>query len=604
MNFFWKNKNNKKKPFNTKDVIFPHENKVVRLKERTLKIEVSAKKIKESFKNHRTRFILTGALLIVVVGAGYFLFPSKADVVYSYPTSCLGGWENPQSAQGQPNIEPGVPVETFNVENSAALRNAVAQIFCAGFQIDAPENSQPVKAVLKLSWLIKNPTLEENPTATSTDVLIPEFPLISPTPTSTEIAISPTPENSLEPEEILETTPSLEPSATATIESTPETTLEPTLTPILEIVLTPTSTPEPTFNPTPEPTPEISSTPISFWKKIFLPALAQEISVTPTPEITSTPTPTIEITPEPTPEATLELMPTLTPEPTPSPTSGLTPTPESSFLKQEPELSAEPTAGPPESGSITPTLAATEEVSPSATPATSPEASLALEGREPPAAFLQISYSLDGINWNSLAKIGFDNWQDLELEIPVTNWDDLINLQISIQTLPTVDLLPDIYLDGMSLEVTYNFYEEGFIDESVGPEQVNLEPTAATTFQLLKTRKLNRAVFIDSKAEHNCRMEPFQIDVSQGGIWPAKIILQKNGNSVEELEIGSLPDGIDLIFSKNNDYVYYPGQEETSVDLTVTKQDGSQNGSFSVPVLYSDRQRNQTVICQLNIVNF
>lgn len=417
MKFFWKNKNNKKRPFNTKDVVFSRKNKVVRLKERVLKIEVSAKKIKESFRNHRTRFILVGVFALFVAGAGYFLLSGKANVAYFYPNNCLGGWENPQNAQGQPEVEPDAQAESFNANNSAVLRNAVAQIFCGDFQVDAPADSQPKRVLLKLSWLIKNPMLEENPIATSTDVLIPEFPLASPEATSTEIIISPTPEASSTPEEISEATPSLEPSATVTTEPTP--TLESTITP----------------------------TPISFWKKIFLPVSAQEVSVTPTPEPTSelTPAPTIELTPTPTPEPTITPTPNPTPEPTLTPTSSVAESiaPSNSPLEQTAELVSEPTAALQESEIATPTSEPTEEATP-----------------EPPATFLQISYTLDGSNWNQLAKINSDNWQNLEMEIPITSWDDLVNLQISIQTLPTVDSLPDIYLDGLWLEVEYEQAEQ------------------------------------------------------------------------------------------------------------------------------------------------
>ncbi|MDP2856134.1 MAG: hypothetical protein Q8N90_03400, partial [bacterium] len=419
MKFFWKNKNNKKRPFNMKDVVFSRKNKVVRLKERVLKIEVSAKKIKESFRNHRTRFILVGVFALFVMVAGYFLLSGKADVVYFYPSNCLGGWENPQNAQGQPEVEPDAQAESFNANNSAVLRNAVAQIFCGDFQAEAPADSQPTKVLLKLSWLIKNPIPEENPIATSTDVLIPEFPLASPEPTP--VVVEPSVHYGASP--------------TSTIEITPE----PTPAPTLEI------------------TPETSPTPISFWKKIFLPVSAQEVSVTPTPEPTPepTPAPTIELTSTPTPEPTITPTPNPTPEPTLTPTSSVAESiaPSNSPLEPTLELISEPTAVPLESETVTPTLEPTEEATP-----------------EPPATFLQISYTLDGSNWNQLAKINFDNWQNLEMEIPITSWDDLVNLQISIQTLPTVDSLPDIYLDGLWLEVEYGEKEKEIEEPEISQE--------------------------------------------------------------------------------------------------------------------------------------
>jgi hypothetical protein len=632
LKFLKKNRKNKKQPFNTKDVIFSRKNKVVCLKERTFNIEISRNKIKEFFEGHRPRFVLIGVVVILIAGVGYFLFPSRADVAYFYPTSCLGGWGSPQNAQGQPNVELGASIEAFNTENSAILRNAVAQIFCAGFEVNAPENSQPIKVVLKLSWLIKSPAPENNPTATSTDVLIPEFPLISPTPTSTEIIIPPTPENSLPLEEVLETTPSLEPSATATIEPTLEITLEPTsvvepsvhygVSPTPTIEITPEITPESTPSPTLETTPEISPTPLSFWKKIFLPALAQEILVTPTPEITpeSTPVPTFEstITPAigltltPTPELTITPTPNPTPEPTltPTPSTAESTLPSGLPSNQAEKLISEPTASAQENETVLPTSEVTEEP----TPAASPEVSLALDGREPPANFLQISYTLDGSNWNQLARINFDNWQNLEIEIPVFSWEDLANLQIGIQTLPTVDLLPDIYLDGIFLRVEYDFYDAEIIIEETPEEEVLDDSLAADservslddlTHKPLTIRNLYRNISIDPQATHNCQIEPFRINVSEGLSFPAKIILQKSGANLEELEIGSLPAGINVVFPQNSGYLYYPGLDEKTVDLEVINEEGSQKGSFSISVIYTKKgDADSTITGQMNIVNF
>ena len=69
--------------------------------------------------------------------------------------------------------------------------------------------------------------------------------------------------------------------------------------------------------------------------------------------------------------------------------------------------------------------------------------------------FLEISYTLDSVNWTALGKINKNNWRDAQFELPLTNWADIQKVQIEIKAIPTVDEQPTIYLDGMWLEVEY-----------------------------------------------------------------------------------------------------------------------------------------------------
>ena len=131
-----------------------------------------------------------------------------------------------------------------------------------------------------------------------------------PTPGSTPIPDQPENEETEDPENGTEITP----TPTETPES-PETTPTPEATPTPEVTPTPTAAPEPTMTPeatpTPTETPEATPTP------------TEAPEATPTPEPTETP----EATPTPTetPEATPTPEPTETPEATPAPEA--TPTP-------------------------------------------------------------------------------------------------------------------------------------------------------------------------------------------------------------------------------------------------------------------------------------
>lgn len=68
---------------------------------------------------------------------------------------------------------------------------------------------------------------------------------------------------------------------------------------------------------------------------------------------------------------------------------------------------------------------------------------------------IRISYTLDGVNWNMIGEVNRTNWREQSFEIPLVGWSDLAKFQVSIESLITIDTPPIIYLDAMSLEVSY-----------------------------------------------------------------------------------------------------------------------------------------------------
>ena len=83
----------------------------------------------------------------------------------------------------------------------------------------------------------------------------------------------------------------------------------------------------------------------------------------------------------------------------------------------------------------------------------------AMEESDAPASpdLLEVLYTLDGNAWFSLGRVNRMDWQS-EFRIPVSEWDDVSKLQISIQSVPAIEEIPAIYLDGMWLEAEYNFF--------------------------------------------------------------------------------------------------------------------------------------------------
>jgi hypothetical protein len=145
------------------------------------------------------------------------------------------------------------------------------------------------------------------------------------------------------------------------------------------------------------------------------------------------------------------------------------------------------------------------------------------------------------------------------------------------------------------------------LDEEVNEEGSSLSVPVIEELQVaqpepLKERRIEKIVNLDKNATHKCNIEPFRIDISNRQMASVHILLEKGKiQGSEEIEIGSLPIGIDLTFSKNKDYLYRPQIDEESLEIEITNQPGSQKGNFSIPIIYTSG--NSTTICQINIIN-
>lgn len=82
---------------------------------------------------------------------------TQADSVYFYPSACLGNWQNPDKAQGPPDLQDFAPdaIEDglFNVDNSAFYEGGGRQILCGGFTGDLPRDIEIEKISLRLVWV-------------------------------------------------------------------------------------------------------------------------------------------------------------------------------------------------------------------------------------------------------------------------------------------------------------------------------------------------------------------------------------------------------------------------------------------------------------------
>lgn len=190
-------------------------------------------------------------LLIVLV----FSFPSglgvKAAESRVYPSYCLGGWQNPQNAGGQPSLDQQAPASDFDSANSAVLKDTLADMFCGYFQSETHDNP-PTKAVLMFSWNI-DATDQIQPIAP--DPQPDSIPAPEPAESTPEAPIATPPEPTDLGAPVQAQFAHSEPLQLAATDENP--------TPAPEIVPEPTPAPEPiqieplpVIEPTPEPTPE------------------------------------------------------------------------------------------------------------------------------------------------------------------------------------------------------------------------------------------------------------------------------------------------------------------------------------------------------------
>lgn len=315
------------------DVIFSYRHRIVRLKKY------------RRFLPYLHRLGLIVILAIVVFLTHYFFI--RADIANFYPASCLGGWQNPQNAQGLPESTADSNFGQFNENNSAVYDGkSISQIFCGNFQ--GKQSGRDFKsAKLKIAWNI-----------------IPKITL-----QPIELQNGGLEENAAE---ILEIPPE-EPVNFILATSTPFIAPE-----------SPKSIDQPA-----------SSSPSSFLIKSVYTAEVYDASTT------------------------------------------------VFFIDDLENILSLATSSP---------IAVNDDATSSADKIDKREETEQNGGLE---NFLEIAYSFDGVEWQTLAKINQENWTNAEFELPIQNETELNMFQIRFQILPTVNELPQIYLDGLGVEIEY-----------------------------------------------------------------------------------------------------------------------------------------------------
>ena len=506
-------------------------------------------------------FFLVVILFAVLVVFSMFLLKNagRADAQVSsfYSTSCLGGWRNTDKAEGVPDVTQEND-ENYSMSNSAFVYNTSAQIYCGDFEGEIPNDALNKKVLVKFSWA-----------TSSLDAVAPESSQSSKDedagtePTEQEGQI----ESEIIPEETINETSSEG-------EIVPPDTLPPSET-------------EPEVETVEETAPETETEPKELPPDESL--IYFSIPVAYAEELT---------------------------------------TEEETDIKNAEEKSQPETLS-----------------------------------NIPPGTILEALYTLDDTNWIHLSYIETidDNGSfELPAEFFATT-EDLNKVQIALHTISNYDSQQVIYLDSVWLEVEYeqaveeraedssqvatalegveneeqNLEEEQQDEEVLEDEVIEEMPEEAEEvlpeeiieeeiiteekaelipnpvemppplpWPPLSIRNFTKNIIIDPSARHSCVAKSFTVDISMVDIYLTSFFLVKSGDSIYKLEIGSLPAGIDITFSKNNLHSYEPMPSETEIDLKIVNEDGSRKGNFSVTVYFTKKgATDSSVTCQINVVN-
>jgi hypothetical protein len=102
----------------------------------------------------------------------------------------------------------------------------------------------------------------------------------------------------------------------------------------------------------------------------------------------------------------------------------------------------------------------------------------------PESQLFEILYTLDGTTWRSLGVLSKNEVQGAQFAIPLatsSTWLDITRLQVEVKRLPSFDDVQPVYLDGMSLEVTYGKQQELHEELSGDPKRYDIAISTSTS---------------------------------------------------------------------------------------------------------------------------
>ncbi|MCX6755694.1 MAG: hypothetical protein NT068_04145 [Candidatus Nomurabacteria bacterium] len=424
MKFLRPKKDEKAKHFFMQDIVRRTIENHPILKENLPIVEIHFDRMKELFREHR-RAIFGVLTLVISLSILSAFSMGHASVTNFYPTSCLGGWEHPENAQGEPDLPEGSSLESFSISNSARLDKSSGSIFCGSFKGEVLDNTQPTNFHLSFSWSVDDGSVNHNEVKPFENVSNTDQQNINTIDTnsnSTDTNNSSTTDTNNNSNINLIEVPN-NPDNSVNVPSQDSAPAEQA------------PAPDPSLAPAPESAP--ADNPVSaFLYNIFSTKVFAQENTTPTPAPEPSPTPVVE-------QSTPDIAPVIVSDPTAT------------------SIEAVPVVEPitlPDAITNTDTTNTTSDIN-----KINQDNLLKTELNSDKInqdAFAEVEYTLDGTDWKSLGTISRSQWQNASFDIPLDAWANLDNLQISIKTLPTYDTPAVIYLDAMKMSVEYQDIKE------------------------------------------------------------------------------------------------------------------------------------------------
>jgi hypothetical protein len=440
-----------------------------------------SEQVDKSLQKKHVMMAISSLVLILVLGS--FISPKgKAESSIFYPDTCLGGWVNPQYAQGEQQTTSNGDETQFNKNNSAVLpKNTNAEMYCGNFKGKFDQATKPTKIIVSLaltkgddllledrieSSSFSSSSLEILDAASSTDV---SFTLASSTASSTLLQASSTDKNASTTVDEGTTTTEVTQGTTTVVSTSTDTS---TGTPSV-VTATPHSQ---------DTAPSVVTGIIESFKDTVNTLFSSSVD-------TSAKTDTV-VVPPPAPAPVPEVTPAPEPAPAPAPAAEAAPTSwlptlKSSLISALFQRVFAQTADSTTTDVIDPkpvdlvTAASTSElVDGSSTLSTStleivnnmssstlvgatttdPSLASSTDDNQFQNNFLEVLYTFDGVTWTSLGELNEISMKYRTFEIPVTastTWSDMSHLQVKVVAQKHVDETPTVYLDAIKVEVLY-----------------------------------------------------------------------------------------------------------------------------------------------------
>ena len=402
------------------------------------------------FKRHPFLVVATIGIAAIIFFAARFLFFTRAAVVDFYPSNCFGTWTNVANAEGDPeNMALSLASSTFDTSNSATFDNSSTEIFCGGFVPPSYTASGTIQSVgLTLVWNVQSSSSDAGFDASN------QSPTTGSSTTST--VSGDTSSSGTSSTDVIDASSSLQLQNSTSTNTTSTSFFDGWKNFILTAFAQ--TDPDTSSDQTASLTPAASSDQSSPSTASSAPASSGSDQSAPSPVVTPSSaedTQTSSSLIVPATQSTTAPIESDTSVSSDSVLSAETSTIMDSYSSSD--SSTPIILGQPIGVSLMPIGSST--VTSTASSSDNSDASTTQVVIAPPTPddnFLEIDYSTDGQTWVNLEKVNLQNWQNLTISVPVNDWNDLRNLQVRIEGIPTsLQQIPVVSLDGMFMEVHY-----------------------------------------------------------------------------------------------------------------------------------------------------